>query len=258
MIMETIITRPDNASLQTDRRIIGIASFFRKATSAAAAAAMLLAAPLSGTAFAWPFDIAEFGNDIPDYLEVLNDVAQTEYESGDLVSIDPARLLITTDYDNGGAYFLGRGVTNATAATLEYSIDGAAAEELFTVSSNVFSKDYQVPGEEFFSINNGQLAAGSALEFITSYNEGFDFSTMAGNALAYAIADSPWLLVGFETGFGDQFDDLVLAVNIGVENVAALTTAPEPSTVLILGTFLLMIVYLRNRQLTPAAKNNRA
>lgn len=52
MIMETIITRQDNASLQTDRRMIGIASFFRKATSAAAAAAMLLAAPLSGTAFA--------------------------------------------------------------------------------------------------------------------------------------------------------------------------------------------------------------
>lgn len=60
------------------------------------------------------------------------------------------------------------------------------------------------------------------------------------HAVAYALLDSPYLLMSFEDVYrgGDQdYNDLIFAVDIGADNVAALSGVPEPATVLTLAAF---------------------
>lgn len=70
-------------------------------------------------------------------------------------------------------------------------------------------------------------------------------------SFAYAMKDSPYLILGFEDlyGGGDRdFNDLLFAVDIGAINVAALTGTPEPGTWAIMGTFLGLGVCWKRRQ----------
>jgi len=51
--------------------------------------------------------------------------------------------------------------------------------------------------------------------------------------VAFALADSPYLLIGFEDMYngGDlDYNDLLFAVDIGEANVASLPGVPEPAT----------------------------
>jgi hypothetical protein len=55
--------------------------------------------------------------------------------------------------------------------------------------------------------------------------------------IAFAMEDSPYLLIGFEDLFGGgdrDFNDLLFAVDIGeqnVKNLQALVATPEPSSI---------------------------
>jgi hypothetical protein len=56
-----------------------------------------------------------------------------------------------------------------------------------------------------------------------------------------ALEDSPFLIMGFEDlwGGGDRdFNDLVVAIDIGRENVAHMSAAPEPSVSIMFAIFL--------------------
>lgn len=92
---------------------------------------------------------------------------------------------------------------------------------------------------DFFLIANG--ANGGTTTYSTDATTSPDGLT---HAISWAPADSPYLLIGFEDllGGGDgDFNDLLFAVAI-----QPLTTAPEPSTMLLLTSFLLVVLYLRH------------
>jgi len=98
---------------------------------------------------------------------------------------------------------------------------------------------------DFFLIANGARGGTNTYSTDTSINpDGID------HVVAYAMPASPYLLVGFEDlyGGGDRdFNDLLFAVDIGAANVAALTSVPEPATLLTLAAFLI-IAFTVHRQ----------
>ena len=118
-----------------------------------------------------------------------------------------------------------------------------------------------IPGD---FVDLGTMAAGTQLDFFLIANGASGatdniFSTDATvnrdglkHTIAYAPNGSPYLLIGFEDLFGGgdkDYNDLLFAVA-----VAPLTSAPEPSTTLILGSFLLVVIYFKSRQQKPVLK----
>jgi len=111
-------------------------------------------------------------------------------------------------------------------------------------------------------VDLGSMTGGTQLDFFLIANGrrgGKDvFSTdLAVNpdgiahAISYAVPDSPYLLVGFEDrrGGGDlDFDDLFFAVDVGKDNVAALSGVPEPVTLLSLAAFAGIVVCAKRRK----------
>ncbi len=229
-----------------------VTSFLRKTASSLLVTGAMFAGQIGNT--------AQAGDQIDKYLDLFNTVSGESYVKDDLVSIDPANIITSAATENAGIYYLGRDQNFAPDATLSYT-SGTTGGELFSMSDNVFAQEYISQAD----IENGYfipftepLEAGANLSFSYSEESGWlsaeaTYSSFT-DALAYAIADSPYLLIGFETGFGNQYDDLVLAINIGTP----MTTAPEPSTILILGSFLLLVIYLRNRQQITTEKNVRS
>ena len=88
---------------------------------------------------------------------------------------------------------------------------------------------------DFFLIANG--ANGGQNVFSTNDSANPDGLV---HAIAYALPDSPYLLIGFEdllNGGDNDFNDLLFLVDIGSANVAALTSGLEPATLLTVGAF---------------------
>ena len=110
-------------------------------------------------------------------------------------------------------------------------------------------------------VNLGTAGAGSILDFFLisdGANGGRStFGTIAANnpdfinhVVAFAVADSPYLVLGFEdmlNGGDRDFNDVIIAVNIGMRNVASLTGTPEPSLALILIVFMIPAFFWRAR-----------
>jgi hypothetical protein len=177
--------------------------------------------------------------------------------------IDPSLLTLATDSDVR-IYFIGEGAgydntlgfTSTTGdrslifpeASVNPSYNNAT--DLTKAAANVNFP--LVPGDfvdlgsfeagaqlDFFLIANG--ANGGTTTYSTDATTSLDGLT---HAISWAPADSPYLLIGFEDllGGGDgDFNDLLFAVAI-----QPLTTAPEPSTMLLLTSFLLVVLYLRH------------
>ncbi|QEQ57675.1 PEP-CTERM sorting domain-containing protein [Chlorobium phaeovibrioides] len=228
-------------------------------------AGLLLAGPLSATGLTAtdtdPFNAT--------YLETLQDnlgLNLYERESiGDipLVSLDPSSISLTTT-SGVRVYYIG--TTSNYINTLGYSTNDGAVAPIFKTSFSTFDRNRLMPGD---FIDLGNVEGGSQLDFFMTTNLGFtrtntvSTSDMIEHAVAYAISDSPYLLLGFEDTISDwiggaDFNDLLFAVDIGAANVSAMTAAPEPSTLLILGSFLLMVAFLRNRQRIVAPKCSQA
>ena len=77
------------------------------------------------------------------------------------------------------------------------------------------------------------------------------------HVVAFASAGSPYLVLAFEDMFkgGDRdFNDVIIAVDIGAKNVAALTATPEPPLLVTLGSCLLVGIWGKRR----ADRNARA
>lgn len=206
---------------------------------------------------------------LPEYTEVKNFSSLT---------LDPSLLTVKTTQDVN-VFFVGEGAGYQN--TLGFNTSGAGTNTgnpqlIFpNASSNISSyvgnpsappstSAPLMPGD---FVDLGTIQAGTKLDFFLIANGAAGgtnvFSTTASansdgmrHVVAYTSKDSPYLLLGFEDllGGGDKdYNDVLIAIK-GI----TLTTAPEPSTLLILGSFLLPVIYLRRRQLNHIPKEVRA
>lgn len=153
--------------------------------------------------------------------------------SGDPQLIFPDATSRTTYYDPGAG--------NSVARSRWYPLYPGDFVDLGTLEAN--------SQLDFFLIANGAQGGTMTYSTDTSINpDGID------HVVAYAMPSSPYLLVGFEDlyGGGDRdYNDLLFAVDIGVANVAALTTVPEPATILTLASFLIIAFAFRRQKRVP-------
>ena len=125
------------------------------------------------------------------------------------------------------------------------------------------SNEPLLPGD---FVNLGKMEGGTLLDFFIVANGAkggkTTFSTQKSVnpdginhvvSFAFAMKDSPYLVLGFEDlmGGGDRdFNDLIFAVDIGAVNVGALTATPEPATCATMAAFLGLgcVLVRRNRK----------
>jgi hypothetical protein len=194
--------------------------------------------------------------------------------------LDPSKLKLQEKSDVR-VYFIGEGA--GFSNSLGFNTSGTGVSEgdpqlIFpnassTVSSYDPAKDPKrtssaplLPGD---FVNLGRMDAGTILDFFLIANGasgGSDvFSTdQSANkdginhvvAFAYAMANSPFLIIGFEDiwGGGDRdFNDLLFAVDIGAANIRNLTATPEPAMATTLLGLLGLAFQRRTRRTTVTA-----
>lgn len=191
------------------------------------------------------------------------------------VKLDPNALLLQTESEVR-VYFLGEGAGYSN--TLGYNTDGTGVREgdplLIFPNASSYVTYYQrgatlpnrtsgyplLPGD---FVDLGTYAGGTFLDFFLIAN-GANGGTNVWTAdptfntdriqhmVAFAVPDSPYLLLGFEdlAGGGDKdYNDLLFVVDIGAKNVERLVQLanPEPSTILMLlvASGLVWFVYRR-------------
>jgi hypothetical protein len=192
--------------------------------------------------------------------------------------LDPSNLKLATDSDVR-VYFIGEGAGYANSLGL--NTEGVGAREgrpeliFANASSNVTylnpkstakenaaqrsSSAPLLPGD-FVELNT--IKAGSLLDFFLiadGANGGKNVYSTTGTAnpdkinhvVAFALANSPYLIMGFEDLFGGgdrDFNDLLFAVEIGAANVASLIATPEPAAWLSLAGLLGMVFWTTGRR----------
>jgi len=182
------------------------------------------------------------------------------------IKLDPSKLRLTVDSDVR-AYFVAKDTDLANS--LGFTTDGSGkansstAKLLFPNASTAAvggsgnsgvkrtAAEPLLPGDfvrmgnlaggtklDFFLLADGARAGTTSLSSKSSAN-----ASGVGSMLSYAykLKDSPYLLLAFDdfSSSNDRnFSDLVVALDIGAINTAALTATPEPSTCLSMGAFL--------------------
>lgn len=197
-------------------------------------------------------------------------------------SLDPTKLLLSTD-SMVRVYFVGEGAGYLNSlgfnvlekpATKETPVITETAQLIFPNASSEISslgstkeprrteKSPLLPGDfvdlgkfssgsilDFFLIANG--ASGGKTTFVAPPERNVD---QMQHVVAFAVPDSPYLLVGFEdlTGGGDMdFNDVLFAVDIGAANVKNLISAPEPGFAVVLLGCLTFGLTSRRRHSSP-------
>ena len=212
---------------------------------------------------------------LPSVTKLLNSkLSETKKIDDSSLKLDPSKLKLTTDSEVR-VYFIGEGAGYQN--TLGYDTTGGtittkSAEIIFPNASSPVStynpstsgikrtsSEPLLPGD---FVDLGKFKQGTQLDFFLvadGANKGKNvYSTEVSanpdhinHVVAFALAGSPYLIMGFEDlyGGGDKdFNDVLFAVNIGVKNVMALTGTPEPSTWLVLGTFLGLVYWYQSRR----------
>ncbi len=177
------------------------------------------------------------------------------------MALDPSKLLLATDYDVR-VYFVGEGAGYRN--TLGFSLDGPSttspsAQLIFPDVSS--SQSYYDPatGRDTRTqtapllagdfVDLGTINAGSQLDFFliaNGVNGGKNVWTADASknpdkmrhVVAFAQPGTSYLLIGFEDlyGGGDlDYNDALIVVDIGSNNINRLTGSPEPSTMLSAG-----------------------
>lgn len=195
-----------------------------------------------------------------------------------LVSIDPSKIKLANSYDTR-VYFVGDNTSKHSSLGFNTAGGGITggnpklifpdASESITLTKPKGSKTWELtrtttdpllPGD-FVSL--GTLQAGKTLDFFlisqrtTKITDVFSTQTSLNpdgiqHALVFARKDSPYLFVGFEDTYGSSGSgsrkDVLFAVDIGLANASALVNMPEPSTLIILSSFIAFVIY-RKRSL---------
>jgi len=204
---------------------------------------------------------------LPSVTQIVNQqLSETRSFNDSTMLLDPSKLKLKTSADVR-VYFVGEGAGYANS--LGFTTDGsgsrssATAALIFPNASSTVStyqpgstvrrtdREPLLPGD---FVDLGKIKGGSSLDFFLIANganggrQSFATQTSVNPdginhvvSFAYTSKDSPYLILGFEDllGGGDRdFNDLVLAVDVGAVNLSELTAAPEPSAIFTMTAFL--------------------
>lgn len=191
------------------------------------------------------------------------------------MALDPSQLRLATDSEVR-VYFIGEGAGYRNTLGFNVNASGLKAGDpklifpdassytswLDTGANSGKSPDASAPLRPGDFVNLGSMSAGSVLDFFlisdgASGGKNVFSTTSSANldhlnhVIAFALQDSPYLILGFEDtlGGGDRdYNDVLFAVDIGKVNVARLVSTPEPALFLVLGSFLGSVLLLDWRQ----------
>lgn len=203
---------------------------------------------------------AEFQtNELPTLMQFVDtNLSESQaLENVSAVSLDPAELTLYHN-SNVRVYFLseGAGYRNTLGYTTTGVIDEGAL--IFPDASSAYTPPYEDTSsvENLPRDNNTPLAPGDFVDLgVHEQGTQLDFFLIANGAnggtnlygadgleganpdglqhmVAFAVPDSPYLLLGFEDlyGGGDlDYNDIVYVIDIGEVNVQNLVAAPEPA-----------------------------
>jgi len=182
------------------------------------------------------------------------------------IALDPSKISLATVYDTR-VYFIGEATNDQNALgfnTEGGGVTGGNAQLIFPNASEAWANgDSAAPVRTISNpllpgdfVDLGTLGSGALLDFFLISQKSASstnvFSTETSlnpdgiqHALIFARADSPYLFIAFDDKFGGNgsFKGDFFAVDIGTGNVHALTNMPEPSTLLILCSFLALVIY---------------
>ncbi len=194
--------------------------------------------------------------------------------------LDPSKLKLTTAADTR-VYFVGEGAGYHNSLGFNTTGSGVASGDpklMFPDASSPVStsspswngvqrtaSEPLLPGD---FVDLGNNAAGTLLNFFLISNGAnggksvFSTNTATNpdginHVVAFTTPGSPYLMIGFEDmyGGGDRdFNDEIIAVDIGATNLRALSAAPEPAMWLVLASFLLPVVWLKKRRAAAEAE----
>lgn len=182
-----------------------------------------------------------------------------------LLKIDPAKIDLATQ-TAGRLYFAGEnaGYSNSVGYNGAGPGVGAGAKLAFLNASQPTprtSGDYVDLGVfnagtnlDFFVIADGANHLGykspQNLDQVLSTDTAANLDGLQ-HAFAYAVKDSPYLLLTFEdmVGGGDRdYNDVVLVADLGAANIRHFFGAPEPSLLLALGSFAAVLMTVTGRR----------
>jgi len=193
-----------------------------------------------------------------------------------LLSIDPSKIKLANSVDLQ-AYFISQG--GDYSSTLGFNTTGVgvssgnptiafpdvASQEDFNPNPNN-TYGARSPGQPLLPgdfVNLGTYAAGTSLDFFLIadgangggpvYNSGGAAANPDGFAHVAAFttsANSPYLFLAFEDlpyGGDKDYNDDVIAINLGSATIHSLLATPEPSMYLTLGGFLALGIWAKRR-----------
>lgn len=220
--------------------------------------------------------------ELPDLTEFIKANFEERQQLGgrEAKAVDPENLRLITDTEVR-TYFVteGAGYHN----TLGFNVDAkgltggdpklifpdaSSKTEFYDPTSNAKrSTKYPVLPGDFVDL--GSYSAGQQLDFFLIANGANGGRTTYGSdasenpdgiqhtiAFSYAVEDSPYLVIGFEDLFGggdEDFNDLMFVVDIGVDNVGKLVSAPEPGTCFAVGVAGFAVWRRRRKKAEPEA-----
>jgi hypothetical protein len=205
---------------------------------------------------------------LPSIQQLLSvNLSETSQIDDSALLLDPSSLTLSTASDIR-VYFIGEGAGYYNTLGYTLTADGevtgdqtlifpnASTAESYYNPESTSERTSRLPLLPGDFVDLGTADAGSILDFFLiadGYHGGTTtYGTVAENnpdsinhVVAFALPDSPYLIIGFEDLFngGDRdFNDLLIAVDIGISNVNSLTGAPEPSLALILLAFTGLVI----------------
>jgi len=214
-------------------------------------------------------------NELGGLMEIVdqNLSESTRLEDVSGVALDPSKLNLAVESDLR-VYFLGEGAGYHN--TLGYNTQGIGIDEgnpslIFPDASEGRRRTSRTPLQTGDFVDLGTHEAGTQLDFFLIANgannpnpdrvwTAWPESNSDGiqHTVAYALEDSPYLVLAFEDlpGGGDRdFNDLVFVTDIGARNVAVLAN-PEPSVILSLVAILGVVFFAVSREKKKRAKAN--
>jgi hypothetical protein len=222
-------------------------------------------------------DLSQMRADVPLYSLTPGSISH----SRNLHFYDPTQLIMNTTVD-ARVYFLNEHAAYHNTLGFNTQAQGVSSGDPKLIfadsSSNVgygatswagtsrTSSKPLLPGD-FTDL--GTTAAGTALDFFligNGANGGTNVYTSdkttnpdhLNHMVAFSVAGSPYLMIGFEDtlGGGDHtMNNLLFAVDIGLANLNALTSAPEPALWLVLACLLLPVIWLKRKLGSEPAPN---
>ena len=217
---------------------------------------------------------ADFQGRVLGSINQLLSVQLSEYKkvNDTVFLLDPSRLSLRTESDIR-VYFVGEGAGYRNSLGYAITPEGQVVGDKKLIFPDASSSiTYMSPGKPGVRSSSMPLlpgdyvdlpsaSAGSMLDFFLiadGANGGRSvYSTVAArnpdrinHVVAFALPDSPYLILGFEdllNGGDRDFNDVLVAVDIGARNVKALTGAPEPALIMVLGGFLALALRQRAR-----------